>query len=298
MESSWNWGLTMRRRKRIDRPQEAPIRQLTACVVENRPVSRRVYRLDLAIGVSDPVRIQPGQFFMIQTSPGFDPLLRRPFSVFQFGPVGKNGESRLSILYQVVGRGTELMTAWNSGEPVPLVGPLGTGFTVPKNVRHVLMLAGGIGIAPLFGLAELILREIEGVDVRICVGGKSTEDVLMTHELRALGADVEVTTEDGSMGMKGLVTDWFEDKASHLAPMGNTIVYACGPQPMLAVVGTLTHRLDLPCQVSIEARMACGVGSCLGCAVRTREKGYQLVCTTGPVFDVMDIDWENTRPLV
>jgi dihydroorotate dehydrogenase electron transfer subunit len=288
----------MKRRKSIDNPQEAPIRQLTARVLDNRPVSRRAYRLDLVMPASDPVQIQPGQFFMIRTSPGFDPLLRRPFSVFGFRPVGEQGESRLSILYQVVGRGTELMTGWNKGQPVHMVGPLGTGFTVPESARHVLMMAGGIGIAPLFGLAEWVLREAEGVHVRICVGGRSSEDVLMTHELSVLGAQVEVTTEDGSMGMKGLVTDWFKEKASHLAREGNTMVYACGPLAMLVAVSTLTHRLALPCQVSIEARMACGVGSCLGCAVKTREKGYQLVCKAGPVFDVMDIDWENTRPLV
>ena len=234
---------------------------------------------------------------MIRTSPGFDPFLGRPFSVFRFTPPGDQGESRLSVLYRAVGRGTELMTTWDKDQPVHMMGPLGQGFTVPERARHVLMMAGGIGIAPLFGLAEWVLRETEGVHVQVCVGGRSREDVLMTRELSALGAQVEVTTEDGSMGMKGRVTDWFSERVSHLAQEENIMVYACGPLGMLAAVNTLTHRAGLPCQVSIEARMACGMGSCLGCAVKTREKGYQLVCTTGPVFDVMDIDWEGMKPL-
>jgi dihydroorotate dehydrogenase electron transfer subunit len=190
------------------------------------------------------------------------------------------------------------MALWNQGQSVDMLGPLGTGFSLQEGTRRVVMIAGGMGIASLFGLAEWILRRKEAVDIRIGIGGKSKEDILMTQELRAMGARVEVTTEDGTMGTKGLVTDWFENQVPLFAQKKNTTVCACGPLDMLARVSAMTQRVSLPCQVSLEARMACGVGACLGCAVKTGDKGYQLVCKSGPVFDATEIDWENMGRLL
>jgi dihydroorotate dehydrogenase electron transfer subunit len=150
-----------------------------------------------------------------------------------------------------------------------------------------------MGIASLFGLAEWVLREKDAIDIHIGIGAKSKEDILMTQELEAMGARVEVTTEDGSMGTKGLISDWFADQIPLLAGNKNATIYACGPLEMLAKVSAMIQKVSLVCQISLEARMACGVGACLGCAVKTREKGYQLVCKSGPVFDASEIDWER-----
>jgi len=266
--------------------------------MENRPVSPSTYRLDLSLPVLESFRFLPGQFFMIRTGSGFDPLLRRPFSTLSTDHSRDEGRRRLSILFRVVGRGTRLMAGWKQGQPVDIMGPLGSGYTIAKHVRTVVMVAGGIGIASLFGLAQSILLGKNRLDVRIYIGGKSKEDILMKPELEGMGARVEVTTEDGSMGANGVVTHWLEMETPRLAKDGNTAVYACGPFKMLARVASITQRVSLPCQVSLESRMACGVGSCLGCAVSTRRKGYQLVCKEGPVFDVGAIDWDSIERLL
>jgi len=290
--------VTVNRRDSVHESIDSKIYQFTAWVEENRPVSPLTYRLDLFLPVLDSFRILPGQFLMIRTTPGFDPLLRRPFSIHSMGHRSDEGQRRLSILFRAVGQGTQLMAGWTQGQPVDVIGPLGRGYTTPEQLGTVVMIAGGLGIASLFGLAEsILLREKRG-DVRVYIGARSKEDVLMKSELEDMGARVEVTTEDGSMGTMGVVTHWLETKGPHLAKKGNTVVYACGPLEMLARVASLTQRVSLPCQVSLETRMACGVGSCLGCVVRTRDKGYQLVCKNGPVFDARQIDWERIGRLL
>lgn len=297
-ESSWNSGLTVNLPDSAHESIDSKIYQFTARVVKNRPISPLTYRLELSLSVLDSFRILPGQFFMIRTSPGFDPLLRRPFSILSMGHLSEKGQRRLSILFQAVGQGTRLMAGWTQGKPVDMIGPLGRGYTLPGQLGTVVMIAGGLGIASLFGLAESILLRGKRCDVRVYIGGKSKEDILMKSELESMGVRVKVTTEDGSMGTKGVVTHLLEMDSPHLAKNGNTVVYACGPLEMLAGVASITQKVSLPCQVSLETRMACGVGSCLGCVVRTRDKGYQLVCKEGPVFDARKIDWERTERLI
>jgi len=190
------------------------------------------------------------------------------------------------------------MAGWTKGQPVDMIGPLGRGYTIPEEMGTVAIIAGGLGIASLFGLAESILQREKGADVRVYIGGKSKDDILMKPELERMGATIRASTEDGSMGEMGVVTDWLEKEGPHLAKKQETVVYACGPLGMVARVAAITERLSIPCQVSLEARMACGVGSCLGCAVRIRGQGYQMVCKDGPVFDADKIDWEKTKRLV
>lgn len=277
---------------------EAKIYQLSGRVVKNRPISPSTYRLDLSLPVPTSFRILPGQFFMIRTSQNFDPLLRRPFSILSVNPLNHASHRRLSILFRVVGQGTRLMAGWSQGQLVDMTGPLGRGYTLSEDPATLVMIAGGLGIASLFGLAESILLRQERRDVRVYIGGQSKEDILMKSELEAMGARVKVTTEDGSMGTMGVVTQWLEMEGPHLAKDGSTAVCACGPFEMLARVATITQRFSLPCQVSLETRMACGMGACLGCAVRTRDRGYQMVCREGPVFDAREIDWERTGRLL
>lgn len=277
---------------------DSKIYHFTAEVVKNQPISPLTYRLDLSVPPAVSFTILPGQFFMISTSPGFDPFLRRPFSILSTSHSSDGMERQLSILFRSVGQGTHLMAGWTHGQPVDMLGPLGRGYTLPKDPRVVVMVAGGIGIASLFGLAESILLRAKRPEVWVYIGAASGEDILMKSELESMGARVEVTTEDGSMGTRGVVTHWLEMEGPRLAKNGNSAVYACGPPEMLAKVATTAHTLSLPCQVSLEARMACGVGSCLGCAIRTRHRGYQMVCKEGPVFDVRDIDWDDVGRLL
>ncbi len=297
-ESSWNSSLPVNRADSDHRSIDRKIYQFTARVVRNQPISPATYRLDLSLPGADCLGISPGQFFMIRTGPNLDPLLRRPFSVLSMDHAGDAGQRRISILFRAVGQGTRLMARWSQGEPVDMVGPLGRGYTLPAQLRTVVMIAGGLGIASLFGLAEAVLRRERRREVWVYIGGESKRDILMKSELEDMGARVEVTTEDGSMGKMGLVTHRFEAEGLRLTKNGNTAVYACGPVEMLARVATITQRVSLRCQVSLETRMACGMGSCLGCAVRTRDRGYQMVCKEGPVFDVTEIDWESTKRLL
>ncbi|NIO05235.1 MAG: dihydroorotate dehydrogenase electron transfer subunit [Proteobacteria bacterium] len=296
-ESSWNSSSSANRPDATSKSLETRIFQFTGEVVENRLVSSSTHRIDLSIPHRDSLRVKPGEFFMIRTGPFLDPLLRRPFSVHSMGRLGARVE-RLSILFRVVGQGTQLMATWRKGQPVDMVGPLGRGYRIPEDLGTVAMVAGGLGIASLFGLAQSILQRKKGADVRICIGGNSKTDILMKPELESMGAKVNVTTEDGSIGMRGVATDWLEAESLQLASERDTVVYACGPLGMLAKVNTVTERFSIPCQVSLEARMACGVGSCLGCAVKARDQGYHMVCKDGPVFDADEIDWERTKRLI
>jgi dihydroorotate dehydrogenase electron transfer subunit len=179
-----------------------------------------------------------------------------------------------------------------------MIGPLGRGYALPKQLGTLVMIAGGIGLASLFGLAESILLRRKQWEVLVWMGGKSSADIVMRRELEDMGARVWVTTEDGSLGTTGLVTQMLEREGPHLANHATTMVYACGPFDMLARVAAITQGLSLPCQVSLEARMACGVGACLGCVVLGRDKAYRLVCKDGPVFDAQEIDWEKTGRLL
>jgi dihydroorotate dehydrogenase electron transfer subunit len=274
-------------------------RQLTAQVVENETISCQTYRrIVLSVPPGGGFEVLPGQFFMIRTNPGFHPLLRRPFSILSLRHLKKMGQIHMSILFRTVGEGTRLMAEWTYGHSVDMIGPLGRGYSLPKDTETVVIIAGGLGIASLFGLVESIFRRSQRPEVLVYIGAKSAKDILMRAELEDLGAQVEVTTEDGTAGRKGMVTHWVESEVSDFAEKGNTVVYACGPLTMLAAIAKTTHRVSLPCQVSLETRMACGMGSCLGCAVRTRDRGYQMVCKEGPVFDAREIDWEREERLL
>jgi dihydroorotate dehydrogenase electron transfer subunit len=274
-------------------------RQFTAQVLENRPLSSVAYRLDLSLPFLKALEASPGQFFMVRTTPGFDPLLRRPFSILSIDRPDDGIHRRLSLLFRTVGRGTQLMAQWTSGCSVDMLGPLGRGYTLPKDRQNVVMIAGGIGIASLFGLAEWILLA-RGMPshLRICIGGKSREDILLKPDLENMGIEVDVTTEDGTMGTTGVVTDWFQKALPSLWKKGKPMIYACGPMEMMTRVASIAQDFSLRCEVSLEARMACGLGSCLGCVFKTPEQGYRLVCKDGPTLDAREIDWKATGRLL
>jgi dihydroorotate dehydrogenase electron transfer subunit len=232
---------------------------------------------------------KPGQFLMIhaggQTK---DPLLRRPFSIH-----GVLDGNMLTVLYKVVGRGTVLLSAVGEGVVISVIGPLGNGFTLPGPTDRVLLVAGGIGIAPLFFLTQ-VLRKARNQAIEIFLGFPSSEDVVLIDELQRLNADLSLITEDGSLGLKGLVSDLWDETLSQKS-YEKAVTYACGPASMLKKIAQKAIARNLRCYVSLECHMACGLGICLGCAVKaanTEDKQYYYACQDGPVFSAEMIDWE------
>jgi len=230
---------------------------------------------------------QPGQFILLRVNDLRDPFLRRPFSFSRiFAPKGKRtrpeDEGALEIWYKIVGRGTFLMTQLREGQRLDVLGPLGKGFWAPESPKRAILVGGGIGIAPLIPWAEELREERkkkkrpaknleENPEVLVLIGGKSREKILGIRELKKIGFAPQVATEDGSLGMQGLATDLLERELMTQGPKSASL-YACGPMPMLARVAQIADQFDLPCQVLLEARMACGVGACLGCAVKVKEE--------------------------
>lgn len=224
---------------------------------------------------------QPGQFVMAACGPCLDPLLRRPFSIHR-----RLSSDQIQLLFRVVGRGTGLLAALKPGQSLSLIGPLGRGFRIGTK-EPACLIGGGIGIAPLLFLADLLRAANQRCTVFL--GSRTgTELHRLVHEFAELGCQVETATDDGSLGFHGLVTDLL---APHLPRMQQC--YVCGPQPMMATVAGLCNTNRLPCQVSLEAHMACGLGACLGCTVHGADNRYRHVCKHGPVFDAEEIAWNR-----
>ena len=241
---------------------------------------------------------QPGQFVMLRTEQALPTLLRRPFGIFRTGCLppecaGLPPREYMEILYKVVGQGTRVMSELHSGDRVELLGPLGRGFDIAVTDCVKLLVGGGIGLVPLFLLAEVMIRH--GHEVRLLMGGRTRDDILAVTEFERLGVETYVSTDDGSLGEEGLVTKVLERKLDKY-PCAE--VYACGPMPMLAAVDQICCDRKVPLQVSLEAHMACGVGACLGCVVKgaghtEQQPNYLCTCKEGPVFAANQLDWER-----
>jgi dihydroorotate dehydrogenase electron transfer subunit len=274
-----------------------------ARIICNRNISPGYYRMRMYCP-TPAARSKPGQFVMVKVDSSIDPLLRRPFAVHRVcgetgtAPAGTS-PSCIEILYRTVGKGTLLLSRKKPGEDVDLLGPLGSGFSLPRRPEQAVLVAGGIGVAPLLALAQFLSRGRHRVSRTVIIGGATREDILCPGDFRKTGAKVVVSTEDGSSGIRGLATDLLEDVLDSLSPedAAHPVIYACGPLPMLRGVAAIARDRAIPCQVSLESTMACGVGACLGCSVpvrsaRGRAASYQRVCREGPVFDSTVIDWD------
>jgi len=230
--------------------------------------------------------VQPGQFAHVRILPLKDALLRRPFSIYQV-----NGES-FSILYKAVGKGTDVLSRMRAGDKLNAMGPLGHGFTVPKPGGEIpLLIAGGYGMAAMFFLAQRSPQK--GI---VFVGGRRRVDILCEKEFQALGWDVRVTTEDGSHGAKGLVTEPLTIELRR--NKANRKLFACGPTPMLNAVAKIAEGFNVPAEISTDEHMCCGVGVCLTCVIPVKVGDaweYQRTCTEGPVFDSRHVVWEVVR---
>jgi dihydroorotate dehydrogenase electron transfer subunit len=231
---------------------------------------------------------KPGQFLMIHLAgTQMDPLLARPFSIHSI----KNNNI-LVILYKTVGKGTSLLSLLKEGDAISVIGPLGNGFPLPGKNQIPLLVAGGMGIAPLFFLSQLLIN-MKKYELKMFLGFSTSEEIVLFNELKSLGLDLSIATNDGSYGKKGLVTDMLDqylEKNSRIKPT----IYACGPVNMLKKVSLRAISLNLTCYVSLESHMACGLGLCQGCAIKannTSDKPYYYVCQDGPIFLAEMIDW-------
>lgn len=264
------------------------MQQETARILWNEPLGPSVYRIGLTCG-SEYRQAAPGQFVTLRLPEASSPLLRRPFSIHRL--IGNNGEFKdIELLYKAVGEFTQKLSRAAAGERVDILGPMGQGFTVSTSIKSAALVAGGIGVAPMVFLAEKLVHEgIHPLQTIVCLGGQSAGDILCASDFQAMDLKTRITSEDGSIGEKGRVTDALSNWLKVHQP---DMIYACGPMPMLAAVSAMAGQHDLPCEVAIETIMACGVGACLGCAIKdTHHKaGYGHVCIDGPVFNAARLD--------
>jgi len=236
----------------------------------------------------------PGQFVMIKAAAGHDPLLRRPFSIFEVRRDSGGAATGLSLLNKRVGISTQLLYEARPGQRVACLGPLGRPFTAVDPPTEAWMVAGGVGLAPFATLAEAL--RARGVQSTLIYGARRAAELFYLDLFRALGIELVVTTEDGSAGERGRVIDPLERALAARRREPPLMIYACGPERMLGATANIAVRYQQPCQVSVERLMGCGLGGCYGCVVPMRNErgGVHQVrsCLAGPVLDASRIEWE------
>jgi dihydroorotate dehydrogenase electron transfer subunit len=283
----------------------------TVPVIENRPLTGGHFLLSLDAPRQAP-GVRPGQFAMVRLLGRSDVLLRRPMSIFdvkapgggQSGSPKKVSAPRiLQLLFKIVGRGTRLMAELKPGDKVGLLAPLGHGFFEEEYLPRahasdeILQVAGGIGIAALMLPAKQLAGA--GFRQRLFFGGRTKDDLVGLDEFKPLVRGMLLATENGSMGYRGYVTRPLEDYLTKHSDK-KFLLMVCGPGAMLRATAELAKRFRHPCLVSMENRMGCGVGVCLGCSIRVQGTGhdaYQRVCTEGPVFWAEKILWDTEKTL-
>ena len=263
--------------------------QLKAKVIKNINVAPKYYKIVLSCPYV-ACAAQPGQFVMLRLSESYQPLLRRPFSIHRVVHSRKENlrANCIEVLYEVVGVGTKILSEKRPDEYLDVLGPLGNGFSI-FNSQYSILVGGGMGIAPLLFLAEKISIQHPASSIQVFIGANTKKEILSEKEFAKLGCSVKITTEDGSAGFKGRVTDLLKNLLSTINYQLSTI-YACGPKPMLKEISIVSKQYHIPTQVSLEEYMACGLGVCLGCMINTH-RGYQAACREGPVFDSRIIKW-------
>ncbi len=262
--------------------------QIRAKILYNKRVKDNYFHLVLKAPQINKKSL-PGQFLNIKVKDAYEPLLRRPFSIH------KTKGATQEILYAVVGRGTEILSHKRAGEYLDIIGPLGNGFI--SNTKHQtsnILVAGGMGVAPLVFLADRLVHSQQtrvNRKILVLIGTKTRNQILCEREFKQLGCNVKVSTDDGSKGLKGKVTELLKNILPLAISHKPLAIYACGPRPMLKEISQISKKYKIPAQVSLEEHMACGIGVCLGCAVNTKD-GFKRVCKEGPVFNADEISWK------
>jgi dihydroorotate dehydrogenase electron transfer subunit len=262
--------------------QKIPIQHIKALTVD-------IYLLRFAC-LPLAAEAKPGQFVMVRPIKSGEPLLPRPFSIHRL-----KGD-QVELLFKVVGLGTRQLAGLKKGDLLEVRGPLGRGFDFSADQKPILV-AGGMGVAPLLFLAETWKQSREKNHkgaLRIFLGARNKAEILCLKEFERAGAEIFAATEDGSLGRKGLVTRLLTTTLKDVSP--DQTLFVCGPKPMLKTVRNWAVQKGISCQLSLETHMACGLGACLGCVV-ARKKGKEIayvnVCQEGPVFQAQEVLWDE-----
>ena len=273
----------------------------TVMVDENIRVAHDTYRVRL-VCPEIAARILPGQFLMLRLAAQNDPLLGRPFAFFDVVRDDAGRPFGLDVIYLAIGKMTRRLIEVAVGDRLEVWGPLGNGFP-PQPTEHLVMVAGGIGQTPFLAVAQEALglrrfgdppREVpRAAAVSLCYGARTKDHFSGVDDFRAAGVDVHLSTDDGSLGHHGPVTELIEPVVAG-SPSACRIV-CCGPEPMMEATAHVAQRLGVPCQVSLETPMACGIGICFSCVARIRDAAggwdYRRTCVEGPVFDANLVDF-------
>ena len=257
------------------------ILQRSGTVVANRKLADNLFLLDIQ-SREIACAMGPGQFIHVQI-PGMDArILRRPFSVYQVDEAA----GTMSVLYQTVGAGTQHLATLEAPFSVDIIGPVGNCWEVPEGNDRLLLVAGGVGAAPLFIYAQQLVAAGKQVDV---VLGAQNKDALVAREAyeELLGVEPYCATDDGSFGYHGFCTGVVSELVQSKQ---YGLVACCGPEPMMKIVSDIALDSNIPARVSLEKRMACGIGACLSCVVNTVD-GYKRSCVDGPIFDAAKVVW-------
>lgn len=252
-------------------------------IISNSSINKQFHLLKVR-PLSEIIQPAPGQFYMLQAGDNYDPLIKRPLSIFNY-----NG-MHLEFLFRIRGRGTSYLSRVRTGETIYLIGPLGNGYPTPKG--DFIAIAGGIGIASIMPL----LRQFDKKAI-LFYGARNNNELLMLDTACELAKKSFISTDDGAKGEKGLITRLFVDFIESNLECRILPVYCCGSPPMLKVLAAIIESYNMRCYASVEEYMACGVGACLGCVIKVKsdeEKGfsYKTACKDGPVFELKDLIWQ------
>lgn len=238
-------------------------------IIQNSEIAPDIYRMELQ-APEITQKANPGQFLHIRCSDTVSPLLRRPISIAQINE--KTGN--MGIIYRVVGEGTQLLCQKSPGSRVDIIGPLGRGFPLPDKDKTSVIIGGGIGVAPILYLAEKIAQQHKNDNsITVLLGFVTKQEAFGIEFLESLGVKTIVATDDGTLGYKGFPTDLLDKYLKMHQDISRHVIYACGPKHMLSRVKTIAGGKNIPAYLSLEERMACGIGACLGCSVKSTQEG-------------------------
>jgi dihydroorotate dehydrogenase electron transfer subunit len=284
--------------------------QVTSKIVSNKRMTENCWRVVLD-SPQIASEVKPGQFIHVKAGGKSGPLFRRPFSVFRRVPL-KGDHLGIEIVYKVIGTGTRVMTGLRKGDRLDLIGPLGRGFELDRSKSVQVVMAGGTGAACLFLLAEEISKA--GLQLKVLLGAETKASVLLRKEYALLNGEVMVSTDDGTYGFHGFVTQMLAEGFDKGKISSDCVVYSSGPEPMFKALASICQKYHIPAQVSVERHMMCGIGACLACVckvdpnhisrnrdlgsssvqfVSDKEFGYALVCKDGPVFDMNEVIFDD-----
>ncbi|MEK9165720.1 MAG: dihydroorotate dehydrogenase electron transfer subunit [Patescibacteria group bacterium] len=255
---------------------------LKAPVIKNNKIAPELFELILKapeIAKSS----KPGQFVQIKVTDDLNPLLPRPFSL----SYANTKTDCIAVIYKIIGKGTQILSQRQKGEILTVTGPLGNSFWIEPGVKHIALIAGGTGIGPIIFLTK-ILHNKTTYQTFAFLGARSKKMLYGYEQLKNYCEQIFCSTDDGSYGRQGFVTDLFEEKCQKLKI---DQVIAVGPIPMMKKVVIIAHKLHISSLISLEERMACGFGICMGCAVKLADGKHHLACCDGPVFRGEDVEW-------